>query len=149
MASGYRRQAKCQKFESLVEWVEFFDTHDMGDYAAEMPEVEFTISIIERMRQMERTFTVVFDGEVFRPDTPVDVEPNTRYVVTINEAVFTQADAIDGEPATKSQDEDENERDDASAWAAIDALVGTVEGPADWAEEHDHYLYGTPKRNQA
>lgn len=25
-------------------------------------------------------------------------------------------------------------------------LVGSVEGPADWAAEHDHYIHGTPKR---
>jgi hypothetical protein len=24
--------------------------------------------------------------------------------------------------------------------------AGTVEGPEDWSEEHDHYLYGVPKR---
>jgi len=26
-------------------------------------------------------------------------------------------------------------------------LVGSVEGPADWAAEHDHYAHGTPKRD--
>lgn len=25
-------------------------------------------------------------------------------------------------------------------------LIGSVEGPADWAAEHDHYIHGTPKR---
>jgi hypothetical protein len=25
-------------------------------------------------------------------------------------------------------------------------LVGSVEGPADWAAEHDHYIHGAPKR---
>lgn len=25
-------------------------------------------------------------------------------------------------------------------------LTGTVEGPADWSEEHDHYAHGAPKR---
>ena len=25
-------------------------------------------------------------------------------------------------------------------------LVGSVEGPADWAAEHDHYIHGVPKR---
>jgi hypothetical protein len=25
-------------------------------------------------------------------------------------------------------------------------LVGSVEGPADWAAEHDHYIHGIPKR---
>jgi hypothetical protein len=26
-------------------------------------------------------------------------------------------------------------------------LVGSIEGPADWAAEHDHYIHGNPKRN--
>ena len=33
-----------------------------------------------------------------------------------------------------------------TGWDAIEALAGTVEGPEDWAAEHDHYIHGTPKR---
>ncbi len=33
------------KFGSLDQLVEFFDTHDMGEYWAEMPEAEFEIDI--------------------------------------------------------------------------------------------------------
>lgn len=38
--------------------------------------------------------------------------------------------------------------DDASptAWTVLRDNAGTVEMPEDWAKEHDHYLYGTPKR---
>ncbi len=25
-------------------------------------------------------------------------------------------------------------------------IVGSVDGPEDWAENHDHYIHGTPKR---
>lgn len=32
-----------------------------------------------------------------------------------------------------------------NAWDVLESLIGTVEGPEDWAEQHDHYLYGTPK----
>jgi len=32
---------------------------------------------------MTKTLRAVFDGEVFRPEEPVDLKPNTRYVVTI------------------------------------------------------------------
>ena len=35
-----------------------------------------------------------------------------------------------------------------TGWDTIEKLVGTVPGPEDWAAEHDHYLRGTPKRNQ-
>jgi hypothetical protein len=36
------------KFESLDELVEFFDTHDMGDYWKQMPEASFDINIKRR-----------------------------------------------------------------------------------------------------
>jgi len=36
-----------------------------------------------------------------------------------------------------------------SLWDILDSLAGTIEAPADWAIEHDHYLYGTPKRRQS
>jgi hypothetical protein len=32
------------------------------------------------------------------------------------------------------------------AWDVLASLTGTVEAPIDWSAEHDHYLYGTPKR---
>lgn len=31
-------------------------------------------------------------------------------------------------------------------WQEVKDLIGVVEGPEDLAAEHDHYLYGTPKR---
>lgn len=32
-----------------------------------------------------------------------------------------------------------------NAWDILESLAGTIEAPADWSVEHDHYLYGTPK----
>jgi hypothetical protein len=34
-------------------------------------------------------------------------------------------------------------------WKFLERVAGTVEMPADWSSEHDHYLYGTPKRSAA
>jgi hypothetical protein len=34
----------------------------------------------------------------------------------------------------------------SGVWDVIESLVGTVDAPVDWSIEHDHYLYGTPKR---
>lgn len=73
---------------------------------------------------MNQTITAVFDGRVLRPDAPLDLEPNKRYVLTI-ESTPTHED---------------------NAWDALESLAGTVDAPSDWATEHDHYLYGTPKR---
>ncbi len=33
-----------------------------------------------------------------------------------------------------------------TAWDVLDDLAGSVTAPPDWAVEHDHYLYSTPKR---
>jgi hypothetical protein len=35
---------------------------------------------------------------------------------------------------------------EGNAWDILEALTGTFEAPQDWASEHAHYLYGTPKR---
>lgn len=39
-------------------------------------------------------------------------------------------------------------RSSDSAWDVLESLTGTVEAPADWSAEHDHYLYGTPKHQE-
>jgi hypothetical protein len=45
-------------FTSLDELVEFFDTHDMGDYSDELPEVHFDVDI------KKRTHLVAIDEEI-------------------------------------------------------------------------------------
>ncbi|WP_008309584.1 DUF2281 domain-containing protein [Leptolyngbya sp. PCC 6406] len=35
-----------------------------------------------------------------------------------------------------------------NAWDVLESLAGTVEAPADWSAEHDHYLYSTAKRQK-
>jgi hypothetical protein len=78
---------------------------------------------------MDKTLTVFFDGAVFRPVEPVDLAPNTSCVITI----LSQTP-----PSGPVED----------AWDGLERLSGTIEGPADWSAEHDHYLYGTPKRHE-
>ena len=36
-------------FASLDEMVEFFDSHDMGDYLEQMPEVQFDVNLQRKM----------------------------------------------------------------------------------------------------
>ncbi|KAF5410671.1 MAG: hypothetical protein C5S47_06180 [Candidatus Methanogasteraceae archaeon] len=36
--------------------------------------------------------------------------------------------------------------DRQNVWDVLSKYAGTVEGPEDWSEEHDHYLYGVTKR---
>ncbi len=84
---------------------------------------------------MEKIATVYYDGEVFRPEDPVDLEPNTRYIISIGEVPASQ------EPV--SPDKQPND-----VWQLLERLAGTIDGPTDWSAEHDHYLYGTPKRSE-
>ena len=77
---------------------------------------------------MRRTFTATYDGESLRPSSALDLVRDRRYVITVEEAPET--------------------RDTGDAWSELASLVGTVDGPPDWAREHDHYLYGSPKRDR-
>jgi hypothetical protein len=43
----------------------------------------------------------------------------------------------------------EHLQESGNAWDVLESLTGSVEAPADWSAEHDHYLYGTPKYLEA
>lgn len=56
---------------------------------------------------------------------------------------------VDPDPSAISPDADPTavkSPREGDALDLLEKLIGTVEGPADLAAEHDHYLYGTPKR---
>lgn len=78
---------------------------------------------------MNQTLTVTFDGLLFRPETALELEPNKRYKIQIISEEISQ------------------EKPSENAWDILESLAGTVDAPSDWSKEHDHYLYGTPKRN--
>jgi predicted DNA-binding antitoxin AbrB/MazE fold protein len=79
---------------------------------------------------MVQTIDAIFDGKVLVPQNGVQLLEGKRYKLIV-------------QPVEQSAASSE------SAWDLLGQLVGTVEGPADWASEIDHYLYGTPKRNPA
>jgi len=77
-----------------------------------------------------KTFKVHFDGRVLVPDEPVDFPLNRPLELSV---------ASLGHPS--------------DAPAALDKLAALAKNcparasnPADLAAQHDHYLYGTPKR---
>lgn len=70
---------------------------------------------------MSQTLDAVFDGNVFRPDGPIQLEPNTRVRITI-------------EPALASAQESE------SFLRVARSL--NLDGPRDWSSRLDEYLYG-------
>jgi hypothetical protein len=73
------------------------------------------------------TLYATFDGQVIRPDEPIDLTPNTRLRVTIETAEAR-------EPVKRS-----------SSFIRT-ALSLQVEGPPDWSENLEKYLYGDGAR---
>lgn len=80
---------------------------------------------------MELTFEATFDGEVFRPDEKVDLEPNTKVKVTIAEPkkikLVVKPKKGKGEP-----------------YAFLKFLeTVSIDAPPDYASNIDEYLYGS------
>jgi hypothetical protein len=76
------------------------------------------------------TIKMRFDGKVFVPDQPVHLPPGTEVTVDLNQP-----------PSPDS------ERPSLLEWMADNPLDDSAL-PADLAHQHDHYLYGTPKKEQ-
>ena len=76
--------------------------------------------------KMTKLFEVLFDGSVFRPAGPVDLEAGKKYIITVQ--LPPEDPDADEDPAFEI------------ASLAVDTQI------PDLAEEHDHYLYGSPKR---
>ena len=75
---------------------------------------------------MSQTLDAIFDGSVFRPDQPIELEPNTRVRITI-------------EPTPTSEQHSE------SFLRVARSL--NLEGPRDWSTRLDDYLYGGTKNS--
>ena len=72
---------------------------------------------------MTQSLKVIYDGKVFKPQEPVNLEPNSelRIVVEIPDA---------NKPAKQK-----------SLFAALAEM--NLSGPADWSENFEDYLTGT------
>ncbi|MCL4490193.1 MAG: antitoxin family protein [Chloroflexi bacterium] len=70
---------------------------------------------------MIKTVEATFDGQVLRPDEPLELEPNTRVRITI-ESTTTEG----GKPASFLRT----------------ARSLNLEGPSDWSAKIEEYLYG-------
>ncbi len=75
---------------------------------------------------------VMADYIIIKPKTPTDRPPlSTQHQPSSTDTDRTSAAATKGD-----------------AWDLLETLTGTIQAPPDWASEHDHYLYGTPKRGE-
>ena len=70
---------------------------------------------------MTRTLNATYDGQVFKPDEPLHLPPNTRVVITIDTA---EAKARAPQSFLKT------------------AVALQLDGPSDWSSRLDDYLYG-------
>jgi hypothetical protein len=70
---------------------------------------------------MVKTIHATFDGEVLRPEEPVALAPNTRVLVTILEPDVQIGTAYSFLKMARSLN---------------------LEGPPDWSERFEEYLYG-------
>jgi hypothetical protein len=75
---------------------------------------------------MVKTIGATYDGQVFRPDHPVELEPNTHVRLTIEAA---------GPRPPKAQ----------SFLALARSL--RLQGPPDWSTNIEIYLYGREAQN--
>ena len=71
---------------------------------------------------MTKTLEATYDGEVLRPDAPLELEPNTRLQITI---------------------ETEEGRSSKGMSFLDTARSLNLEGPADWSDRFEEYRYGT------
>jgi len=79
---------------------------------------------------MTKTVHAIFDGKVFRPEKEVQLKSNQRYRLTI-------------EPLAKDELIESVETDSAFDLASLAVKTGIT----DLATNHDHYLYGIPKKD--
>ena len=71
-----------------------------------------------------------YDGRVIVPDEPLDLPANRALIMRIEAKNAVEPPA----------------RESALAWLVANASDGT-NLPSDLSHQHDHYLYGTPKRD--
>ena len=69
---------------------------------------------------MSRTIEAIFDGEVLRPQEPLKLQPNTKVRITIEESTTAKL----------------NPRSFLQTARSLN-----LEGPADWSERIEEYLY--------
>lgn len=85
------------------------------------------------------TLKVRFDGHVLVPEEPVILPQDRVLEVQVEDDLVTQVNAVsDNEPHKKPPLLELVE--------ALKDLPYDPNSPTDGAAQHDHYLYGTPKR---
>ncbi len=100
---------------------------------------------------MATTLYATYDGEVFRPEKPIPLEPNTRVLVTI-ESDGEEGRATIAEPYTVLEtaklDGPVEETGECEPHSFLRILESAnLDGPPDWSERLHYYLYGEDSRS--
>lgn len=69
---------------------------------------------------MSTAVKATFDGHSLFPESPVDLEPNGQYIITI-------------EPYRQKISE-------GNAWDVLESVAGTVDVSEDWSSNHQSHL---------
>ena len=95
-----------------------------------------------------------FDGKSIVPDEPVNLPTDQPLIVhvqrgpSISPQPHSGQHFLDCENLTSKSNEDSTPSDSESADAWIDDhAIDDPTLPKDGARQHDHYLYGTPKKS--
>jgi hypothetical protein len=73
------------------------------------------------------TADAIYNGHALLPQEHLELVRDQHYAITID---------VPAQNAAVTDD----------AWAILERLSGAVDGPQDWSEQHDHSIYGTPKK---
>ncbi|MEX2309098.1 MAG: hypothetical protein WD738_15980 [Pirellulales bacterium] len=76
-------------------------------------------------------FSAHFDGKNICPDEPISLPENVPLHVTVDEAAKVPVET----------------NGSLDLFDRLESEAGLIDGPMDWAAEHDHYLYGAPKKS--
>jgi hypothetical protein len=76
-------------------------------------------------------FNAHFDGRNICPDEPVSLPENVPLRITVDETTATPV----------------NVNGALDLFERLERDAGLIDGPVDWAAEHDHYLYGAPRKS--
>jgi hypothetical protein len=90
-----------------------------------------------------------FDGKVLIPDEPVNLPVDCALELRIEPAqkiVASSNGEKSFEPGEISTSDSVEDRPLMKLLRALEAMPDNPDWPADGAAQHDHYLYGLPKR---
>jgi hypothetical protein len=82
------------------------------------------------------TIPAHFDGKAFVPDAPVDLPVGTTASISVEAQ----------KPTHQGGREDRAENAESRFASLLQFSVDDPDAPTDLAHQHDHFLYGTPKR---